>query len=136
VSGLTIGRAARASGVSAKRIRHYEAIGLLRPAERTEAGYRLYTPADLHELRFIASARALGFSIAKIAELLDLWRNRERASADVKALALEQAAMLRGRIAELEAMAGTLETLAARCEGGARPDCPILEGLAGGSPGD
>lgn len=136
MTALTIGPAARASGVSAKRIRHYEAIGLLRPAGRTEAGYRLYAAADVHELRFIARARALGFSIAKIAELLDLWRNRSRASADVKALALEQADLLRGRIADLQAMADTLETLAARCEGGARPDCPILEGLAGGSPGD
>ncbi|GJE28458.1 Cu(I)-responsive transcriptional regulator [Methylobacterium organophilum] len=129
---VTIGEAARATGVSAKMIRYYEETGLIAPAERTEAGYRLYAPADLHALRFVRRARDLGFSMTEITELLALWHDRSRASAGVKAVALAHVGDLRRRIAELEGMARTLEDLARRCCGDDRPDCPILDDLAGG----
>jgi Cu(I)-responsive transcriptional regulator len=127
-----IGQAAQASGVSAKMIRHYENIGLIHKAKRTFSGYRTYTDSDLHTLRFIRQARALGFSIKQIGELLDLWQNRRRASSRVKALALTHVAELDAKIRELEAMKRTLESLVAHCHGDERPDCPILEGLANG----
>ena len=127
---MTIGEAARRSGVSAKMIRWYEATGLLPPAARADSGYRHYGPADLHTLRFVRRARDLGFSVAAIAGLLALWHDRARPSAGVKAIALEQIADLRRRIAELEGMARTLEHLAEACCGDARPDCPILDDLA------
>lgn len=129
---VTIGEAARATGVSAKMIRYYEETGLLGPAERTASGYRLYGARDLHALRFVRRARDLGFSIAEIAELLALWHDRSRASGAVKAVALAHVADLRRRIAELEAMARTLDHLAESCCGDERPDCPILDDLAGG----
>lgn len=132
---VTIGEAARATGVSAKMIRYYEETGLIAPAERTEAGYRLYAPADLHALRFVRRARDLGFSMTEITELLALWHDRSRASAGVKAVALAHVGDLRRRIAELEGMARTLEDLARRCCGDDRPDCPILDDLAGGPDG-
>lgn len=133
---MTIGAAARLSGVSAKMIRWYEETGLLPPVARSESGYRHYGPADLHTLRFVRRARDLGFSVEAIADLLALWRDRARPSAAVKAIALEQIADLRRRIGELEGMARTLETLAETCCGDARPDCPILDDLAAaaGSP--
>lgn len=127
---MTIGEAARASGVSVKMIRHYEAVGLLPPAARTEGGYRLFGPEDIHTLRFIANARELGFPLAEIARLLGLWRDRRRASAEVKRLAEAHLAAIERKIAALEAMAATLRRLAETCHGDARPDCPILEGLA------
>lgn len=132
---VTIGEAARATGVSAKMIRYYEETGLLGPAERTASGYRLYGEADLHALRFVRRARDLGFSMREIAELLGLWQDRSRASAAVKSVALGHVRDLRRRIAELEAMARTLEHLAERCCGDERPDCPILDDLAGAAPG-
>ncbi|MGH1592110.1 Cu(I)-responsive transcriptional regulator [Methylobacterium phyllosphaerae] len=132
---LTIGEAARRTGVSAKMIRWYEATGLLPPAARSEAGYRHYGEADLHTLRFIRRARDLGFSVDAIADLLALWRDRARPSAGVKAIAQEQIADLRRRIAEMEGMARTLEHLAEACCGDARPDCPILDDLAAGDHG-
>ena len=132
---VTIGEAARATGVSAKMIRYYEETGLLGPAERTRSGYRLYGGADLHALRFVRRARDLGFSMREIAELLGLWQDRSRASAAVKSVALGHVGDLRRRIAELEAMARTLEHLAERCGGDERPDCPILNDLAGAAPG-
>lgn len=125
-----IGDAAALSGVSPKMIRHYESIGLLPPAPRTDAGYRLYSDADVHRLRFVRRARDLGFPIARIAELLDLWADRGRASADVRRLARAQVDMLDARIREMEAMRDALAALARRCRGDARPDCPILEDLA------
>jgi len=128
---ITIGEAAARSGVSAKRIRHYESIGLIAPAERSEAGYRLYDARQVEELGFIRRARDLGFSIEQIQDLLALWRDRERSSADVKRLAMEHVEGLEARIAELQAMAGALKHLAAHCQGDDRPDCPIIEGLAG-----
>lgn len=132
---MTIGQAARASGVSAKMIRYYEEIGLIPPAGRTALGYRRYGDRDVHMLRFIRRARDLGFPVEGITELLGLWRDRDRHSADVKRLAVEQAARLREKIAGLQAMVCTLETLADRCAGDHRPDCPILEDLEEAPPG-
>ena len=128
--GMNIGDAARASGVSAKMIRYYEDTGLIPPAARTAAGYRVYAEQDVHMLRFIRRARDLGFSVEGIRELLGLWRDRDRHSADVKRLALAHVAELRQKIRELEDMASTLETLAQHCHGNDRPDCPILSELA------
>lgn len=128
---ITIGEAAERSGVSAKRIRHYEAIGLIAPAGRSEAGYRLYQARQVEELGFIRRARDLGFSIEQIEDLLALWRDRNRSSADVKRLAMEHVAGLEARIAELQVMARALKHLATHCQGDDRPDCPIIEGLAG-----
>jgi len=129
---MNIGKAAAASGVSAKMIRYYESIDLLAAARRTEAGYRFYTDEDVHVLRFIRRARDLGFSLADIAELLALWRDQGRASADVKRIALGHVAALERKIAELQGMVDTLRTLAAHCHGDARPDCPILTDLDAG----
>jgi len=131
-----IGEAAAATGVSAKMIREYERSGLIPPAQRTFAGYRLYNDADLHRLRFIKRARNLGFPMKRIAVLLGLWNDRSRASADVKALALQHAGELRARIAEMQAMQRTLEDLARKCHGDGRPECPILEELAAPAPAD
>lgn len=125
----SIGEAAALSGISAKMIRHYEGIGLVPEAARTAAGYRLYNDDDVHRLRFIHRARSLGFAIKQIEVLLALWSDRSRASAEVKALALEHAAELGERIVEMQAMQRTLEDLARRCHGDERPDCPILDDL-------
>ena len=127
---ITIGEAAKATGVSAKMIRYYEETGLLPPAHRTRSGYRLYGAEDLHTLRFVRRARDLGFTVEAIADLLALWQDRGRASSQVKDLALEHVAGLRRRIAELESMARTLSALADHCCGDDRPDCPILDDLA------
>lgn len=129
---MRIGQAAEATGVSAKMIRYYESIGLLPAMGRTEAGYRVYTPVDLHSLRFIRRARDLGFSVAAIAELLALWRDRSRQSADVKRLAEEQIALLQAKIDAMQSMVGTLSHLAHCCHGDGRPECPILDDLAAG----
>ncbi|UIJ46477.1 Cu(I)-responsive transcriptional regulator [Sphingomonas cannabina] len=128
---MNIGQAAEASGVSQRMIRHYEKIGLIPPAPRRDSGYRDYSDADVHRLRFIANARDLGFPIEEIATLLDLWNNRDRSSAEVKALAIARADALKRKAAAIEAMRRTLEDLARRCHGDGRPDCPILETLAG-----
>jgi len=111
-------------------IRYYEQIGLIAQATRSDAGYRLYSSSDMHSLRYIRRARDLGFSVEQISELLVLWRDRDRASADVKAMALSHVAGLKARIAELQAMAQTLEHLADHCHGNDRPDCPIISDLA------
>ena len=126
---MNIGEAARASGVSAKMIRYYEQTGLIPPAARTAAGYRSYSEENVHVLRFIRRARDLGFSIAKIANLLQLWRDRNRHSAKVKRIAEAHIAELRRKIEELEQIAATLEHLAASCSGDNRPECPILADL-------
>ena len=127
---MNIGQAAKFSGVSAKMIRYYEQIGLIPQAIRSDAGYRHYSSPDLHSLRYIRRARDLGFSVEQISELLVLWRDRDRASADVKAMALSHVAGLKAKIAELQAMAQTLEHLANHCHGNDRPDCPIIADLA------
>jgi len=129
---MNIGEAARQSGVSAKMIRHYESLRLLPKVARSEAGYRQYDETAVHTLRFIRRARDLGFGMKEIDELLKLWRNRRRASAEVKRIALTHADDLQRRIAEMQAMKRTLEHLAHCCHGDDRPDCPILEDLAEG----
>ncbi|MEF9385863.1 Cu(I)-responsive transcriptional regulator [Ralstonia solanacearum species complex bacterium KE056] len=128
---VNIGEAAKASGVSAKMIRYYEGIGLLPPSPRTDGNYRVYDPRALHVLRFIHRARSLGFSLEEIRTLLSLWHDRARASADVKAITMRHVADLDARIRELQGMRDTLVTLADACHGDDRPDCPILEGVAG-----
>ena len=128
---VAIGAAARASGVSAKMVRHYEEPGLLGAVARTDAGYRQYTPADVHTLRFIKRARDLGFSMAEIAELVSLWHDRRRASADVKRIAQTHVAELEKRIQAMQDMRRTLQNLLHHCHGDERPDCPILDNLAG-----
>lgn len=127
---MNIGEVARASSVSAKMIRHYERIGLLHASPRTQAGYRQYHERDVHLLRFIRRARDLGFSLEQIRQLLSLWDDPERASADVKRLAEGHIAELDARIAALTDMRTTLVALAQACHGDHRPDCPILQGLA------
>ena len=129
---LTIGEASAASGVTAKMIRDYESIGLVRPALRTDSNYRTYDAKSVETLRFVARARHLGFSMAEIGRLLALWQDRARASADVKALAVKHIDELEQRIAAMTQMKATLEHLALRCHGDDRPDCPIIEGIAGG----
>lgn len=130
MQALNIGQAADASGVSAKMIRHYESIGLIPAARRTDAGYRLYGESDVHTLQFIRNARDLGFSIPQIGTLLELWNDRGRPSAEVKRLACSHIAELEEKIRGLQAMKVTLEQLASHCHGDHRPDCPILTGLA------
>jgi len=132
---MNIGQAAEASGVTPKMIRHYESLGLLPAVARTDAGYRQYDERVLHTLRFIRRARDLGFGLDEIAELLALWGNRRRASAEVKALAARHAADLQERIERMQAMQRTLEHLVHACHGDGRPDCPILDDLAGDSGG-
>lgn len=127
---MNIGQASRATGVSAKMIRYYEEIGLVRPTSRTDANYREYDDRGLNELRFIKRGRSLGFSMAEITQLLALWRNRDRPSREVKAIADRHVADLDARIVEMQAMADTLRHLAHSCAGDGRPDCPILSDLA------
>ena len=126
---MNIGQASQASGVSTKMIRYYEQIGLIPKAERRDAGYRDYSPSDVHMLRFIRRARDLGFAVAEINDLLGLWRDKSRQSADVKRIAKAQIERLQERARNLEAMAATLGTLVACCSGDDRPDCPILADL-------
>src|SRR5688500_18376469 len=127
---LDIGRASKASGVSVKMIRHYEAIGLLPKVGRTLANYRLYRESDVHTLRFIRRARTLGFPVRDIQGLLSLWQNKSRSSASVKKIVGKHVDELNRKIAELKAMVDTLEHLARHCHGDHRPDCPILDDLA------
>ena len=127
---MDIGRASKASGVSVKMIRHYEAIGLLPKAARTFANYRVYRESDVHTLRFIRRARALGFSMDDIQALLSLWQNKSRSSASVKKIAGKHVEELNRKIAELNAMVDTLEHLTRHCHGDQRPDCPILDDLS------
>lgn len=127
---MNIGEASKATGISAKMIRHYESVGLLPPARRTDAGYRQYAARDVHTLRFIRHARDLGFSIAEIGALVGLWQDRERPSRAVKALAERHIRDLDAKAHEILAMKNALETLARCCHGDDRPDCPILDTLA------
>ena len=129
---VAIGTAARLSGVSARMVRHYESLGLLAQVGRTDSGYRQYSEADVRTLQFIKRGRALGFSMAEIAELVSLWHDRDRASASVKQIAQKHVNELNQRIQDMQAMQRTLTSLLAHCHGDARPDCPILDDLAGG----
>jgi Cu(I)-responsive transcriptional regulator len=128
---LNISEAAEQSGVSAKMIRYYESLGLLPEARRTAAGYRIYDGREVHTLRFVRRARDLGFSIEEIQHLLGLWQNRGRSSRDVRKVAQQHLVDLDRRIAELQTMRRTLEQLVEHCHGDQRPDCPILDDLAG-----
>ncbi|MES2143318.1 MAG: Cu(I)-responsive transcriptional regulator [Pseudomonadota bacterium] len=132
---MNIGEAAKASGVSAKMIRYYESVGLIPTAGRTLSGYRVYTTTEVQMLRFIRRSRDLGFAVEKIEELLALWRDRTRHSADVKRLALEQVDGLERKVHEMQAMIDTLRHLADACCGDHRPDCPILADLEAGHSG-
>ena len=127
---VAIGAAAQRAGVSARMVRHYESLGLLPPVGRTDSGYRQYTEAEVHALRFIRRARDLGFSMAEIATLLSLWQDKERASSQVKSIAQAHIDDLSTRIADMQAMQRTLQTLVSCCQGNDRPDCPILDNLA------
>lgn len=127
---MNIGEAAKASGVNAKLIRHYESIGIIPKASRTDSGYRVYSEADVNILAFVKRARGLGFSMKEIKKLVGLWRNRSRASADVKELAVAHVKEMEQKVEELQAMIKTLKHLARNCHGDSRPDCPIIEGLA------
>lgn len=131
---MNIGEASRASGLPAKTIRYYEEIGLVRPA-RGANGYRDFTAQDAHKLAFLGRSRSLGFSIEECRTLLSLYEDRDRASADVKAVAAQHLDRIAEKIAELRALESTLKTLVARCHGNDRPDCPILDDLAGGEGG-
>ena len=126
---MNIGDIAKATGISAKMIRYYEETGLIRPATRTLSGYRIYSDNDLQTLRFVRRARDLGFTVKQIDDLLTLWRDRTRASASVKELAVGHVAALEKKMQELKEMSDTLLHLASHCHGDDRPDCPILKTL-------
>lgn len=132
---MNIGSASAQSGLPAKTIRYYEDIGLVAP-QRSKNGYRDFSDSDLHKLAFVQRARSLGFSIEECRALLSLYDDHSRASADVKALAQAHLAQIENKIAGLQAMHETLAELVHKCHGDTRPDCPILDGLAGDtSPG-
>lgn len=126
---MNIGKAAETSGISAKMIRYYESRGLIRPGQRTASGYRSYSADDIHTLRFVRRARDLGFPADDIADLLALWQDRDRASADVRRIAANHIVALDRKIEQLQGMRDTLSELVAHCHGDARPDCPILSDL-------
>lgn len=128
---MNIGQAADQSGVSAKMIRYYEQIGLISPPSRTDSNYRVYGPEEVHVLRFIKRARTLGFSVEETSVLLGLWQDRSRASAEVREIASIHIGALEIKIAELQGMVKTLRHLVHCCAGDNRPDCPILDDLAG-----
>lgn len=131
---MNIGEAANASGMSAKMIRYYEKVGLVDTPARTDAGYRSYGARDVHNLRFVRRARDLGFTVNEIRDLLGLWRDQSRRSADVKRMALDQIQLLEQKARHLQEMADTLKSLADFCTGDAKPDCPILAGIETGRP--
>ena len=127
---VAIGVAAQRAGISARMVRHYESLGLISGVARTDSGYRQYTEADIHALQFIRRSRDLGFSMQEIGELLALWHDRSRASSQVKRIAQHHIDDLSERIAAMQAMQRTLQTLVSCCKGNDRPDCPILDDLA------
>jgi len=127
---MNIGAVSEATGLPAKTIRYYESIGLVEPAERSTGNYRLYGERDILTLRFVERARRLGFSLKEVKELLALWHDRERASADVRRLAESQMRRIDERLAKLREMRHTLQHLIEQCHGDHRPDCPILDELA------
>ena len=127
---FNIGQAAEASGVSAKMIRHYEEIGLIPPANRTFANYRIYNENDVLTLQFIKRARSLGFSVKQIAVLLNLWQDKTRSSAEVKRLAQQHVTELQHKVRQMQAMCDALKQLVDHCHGDQRPNCPIIDGIA------
>ncbi|TGL95104.1 Cu(I)-responsive transcriptional regulator [Leptospira barantonii] len=127
---MNIGNVSKESGVSAKQIRHYESIGLIPKARRMDSGYRTYSTDDVHILKFVKRSREMGFGLSEIKKLVGLWKNKSRASADVKLLALSHLKTLENKIAELQDMAATLKHLAKHCHGDDRPSCPILKTLS------
>lgn len=127
---LTIGDAARASGVSAKMIRHYEKIAMIQKPQRTDSGYRIYNDNEIYVFRFIKQSRNLGFSTKQTAELLALWQDRKRSSSNVKKLVMTHLQILDEKIREMQSMKTTLEQLVAACNGDENPDCPILTQLS------
>lgn len=129
---MNIGDAASETGITAKAIRYYETIGLIPAAERTESGYRQFSVKAVQTLHFVRRARNLGFTVAQIGELLSLYGDTNRASADVRSIALARVAEIDRKMVELASMRSTLAHLADKCHGDDRPDCPILEDLAGG----
>ena len=131
---MNIGEASQATGVSVKMIRYYESIGLIPAAARTMSGYRVYRDADIRTLRFIRRARILGFSVEQMEQLVGLWRDQGRSSAEVRNLARDHLCKLEAKIAEMEEMAGALRRLAGSCQGDAKPKCPILDDLMAGDP--
>ena len=128
---MNIGEAAARSGVAPKNIRYYESIGLISPAKRAANGYRAYDETDIRMLGFVNRARGLGFTVAQVGELLSLYRDRRRASADVKKLALERIDDINRKVEELLSMKRTLTHLTERCHGDDRPDCPLRDDLIG-----
>lgn len=127
---MNIGEAAKISGVNAKLIRHYESIGIVPKASRSDAGYRTYTEADVHILSFVRRSRNLGFSMKEIKKLVGLWRNKNRSSSEVKNLAIKHVEEMEQKIIDLQSMVKTLKHLAKTCHGDQRPHCPILNDLA------
>lgn len=127
---MNIGEAAIMSGVNAKQIRHYESLGIIPKAGRSDAGYRIYKENDVHTLSFVKKARSLGFSMKEIKKLVNLWRNKSRPSSEVKKLAQIHIKQLESKIHELQIMTNTLKNLSNNCQGDHRPDCPILDGLS------
>ncbi len=126
---MNIGEAAKISGVNAKLIRHYESIGIIPKALRTDSGYRIYSESDVNTLAFVRRARGLGFSMKEIKKLVSLWRNRSRTSHEVKTIALAHVGEMERKISELQEMVKTLKHLAKNCHGDQRPECPILDNL-------
>lgn len=131
---MNIGDVAKATGISAKMIRYYEETGLIRAALRSYSGYRVYTESDIQTLRFVRRARDLGFTVKQIDDLLTLWLDRDRASADVKQIAMSHVAELEKKMQELKEMTEALRHLASNCQGDKRPDCPILMSLGNAAP--
>jgi len=127
---MNIGQAAKLSGINAKLIRHYESISIIPKASRSESGYRTYSETDVHILSFVKRSRTLGFSMKEIKKLVSLWRNKSRASSEVKAMATKHVEEMEQKIVELQEMVKTLKHLARNCHGDGRPDCPILNNLA------
>lgn len=126
---MNIGKASANSGVSNKMIRYYESINLIPAASRSESGYRTYSDRDVQTLKFIKRARDLGFSLKQIKELVALWQDESRSSADVKSLALEHIQEMQQKISQLQEMSLALEQMASKCNGNAKPECPILKEL-------
>jgi len=130
---MNIGALAKETGIAAKTIRYYESVGLMATPPRSGGNYRIYDKRDLATLRFVQRARNLGFSVKEVGDLVALWQDRQRASADVRALATAHLVEIERKLVELEAMRATLRHLITRCHGDKRPDCPIIDELAVGA---